>query len=312
MTGPAPDARRIYLGWQYALVHPDPGPPPPPPVPPGPEQVNPGWLAAQRREERRLSRPLKCLGGARRRWPGCCSRSGCRAAEPLADRAGPAVCLAGRRCQRARLSAWPAGPARAGRREEQRVARVRAVAAAPAAQLQQEQHARRSATWQAAREAFDRQLTGMRCRCPRDRPGGRGRRHAGRLVGAADHARRAAAGRGRRGHRARPGRGRGGPGPAGDGARLRHRPAGLGPARRPAPAGAGPGPAPTLWPTCWPWPRRQAGPGHPAGPVRAGQDTAILERVATILGDQPSPGELRPACACWPRPVTSGRTSGRA
>lgn len=57
-------ADRVYLGWQYALLHPDPGPPPRRPVPPEPERLNPGWLAAQRREDRLLSRPWKLAVGA--------------------------------------------------------------------------------------------------------------------------------------------------------------------------------------------------------------------------------------------------------
>ncbi|HEY0717619.1 MAG TPA: hypothetical protein VGD68_08375, partial [Streptosporangiaceae bacterium] len=55
---------RLYLGWQYALVHPHPGPAPRRPVPPAREQLNPGWVAAQRREQRRLDRPLEVLLGA--------------------------------------------------------------------------------------------------------------------------------------------------------------------------------------------------------------------------------------------------------
>jgi hypothetical protein len=50
---------RLYLGWQYAALHPDPGPPPRRPVPPEREQLSPEWLAAQRREENLLSRPLR-------------------------------------------------------------------------------------------------------------------------------------------------------------------------------------------------------------------------------------------------------------
>jgi hypothetical protein len=55
---------RVYLGWQYALAQPDPGPPPRRPVPPEPEQLNPGWLSAQRREEQLLSRYWKLSAGA--------------------------------------------------------------------------------------------------------------------------------------------------------------------------------------------------------------------------------------------------------
>lgn len=47
----------VYLGWQQARPEPDPGPPPRPPRPAGPDAVNPGWIAAQRREQSRLSRP---------------------------------------------------------------------------------------------------------------------------------------------------------------------------------------------------------------------------------------------------------------
>ena len=65
MTGaPAFHAGRIYLGWQYALAHPDPGPPPRRPVPTEQEQLSTGWLAAQRREERLLTRYWKVLAGA--------------------------------------------------------------------------------------------------------------------------------------------------------------------------------------------------------------------------------------------------------
>jgi len=55
---------RIYLGWQHALLHPDPGPQPKRPTPPEQEQLNPDWVAAQRREENLLDRPLKLAGGA--------------------------------------------------------------------------------------------------------------------------------------------------------------------------------------------------------------------------------------------------------
>src|SRR5260370_1050884 len=50
---------RVYLGWQYTLLSPDPGPPPRRPTPPEQEQLNPEWVAAQRRDENLLNRPLK-------------------------------------------------------------------------------------------------------------------------------------------------------------------------------------------------------------------------------------------------------------
>jgi hypothetical protein len=56
-------ADRLYLGWQYATPHPDPGPPPRRPTPPEHERLNPDWAAAQRREENLLNRPLKAALG---------------------------------------------------------------------------------------------------------------------------------------------------------------------------------------------------------------------------------------------------------
>ncbi len=50
---------RLYLGWQYATLYPEPGPPPRRPVPPEREEVSDAWLAAQRREENLISRPLR-------------------------------------------------------------------------------------------------------------------------------------------------------------------------------------------------------------------------------------------------------------
>jgi hypothetical protein len=62
---PVPQPRgRIYLGWQYAVLHPDPGPPPRRPVPPEHPKLSGEWLAAHRREENRLDRPLKLAAGA--------------------------------------------------------------------------------------------------------------------------------------------------------------------------------------------------------------------------------------------------------
>jgi len=52
-------ADRLYLGWQYATPHPEPGPPPRRPTPPEAERLNPDWAMAQRREESLLHRPLK-------------------------------------------------------------------------------------------------------------------------------------------------------------------------------------------------------------------------------------------------------------
>ena len=56
-------ADRLYLGWQYATPHPDPGPPPRRPTPPEHERLHPDWAAAQRQEENLLNRPLKAALG---------------------------------------------------------------------------------------------------------------------------------------------------------------------------------------------------------------------------------------------------------
>jgi hypothetical protein len=63
MTPPRPGQLQgpgqLQLGWQYAAAYPDPGPPPRRPTPPEAERLSPDWVAAQRREESRLNRPLK-------------------------------------------------------------------------------------------------------------------------------------------------------------------------------------------------------------------------------------------------------------
>ncbi len=52
-------AGRLCLGYQYATPYPEPGPLPRRPTPPEQERVSPDWATAQRREERRLNRPLR-------------------------------------------------------------------------------------------------------------------------------------------------------------------------------------------------------------------------------------------------------------
>jgi hypothetical protein len=54
----------LYLGWQYATPHQDPGPAPRKPAPLGPPRLSAGWLAAQRREENRIARPAKAAAVA--------------------------------------------------------------------------------------------------------------------------------------------------------------------------------------------------------------------------------------------------------
>ncbi|HEY3877299.1 MAG TPA: hypothetical protein VGM12_01750 [Trebonia sp.] len=52
----------LYLGWQYATPHQDPGPPPRKPAAAGPPRLSDEWLAAQRREENLIARPGKAAG----------------------------------------------------------------------------------------------------------------------------------------------------------------------------------------------------------------------------------------------------------
>ncbi|HEU5389358.1 MAG TPA: hypothetical protein VFV73_26010, partial [Streptosporangiaceae bacterium] len=58
-----PGPGQLQLGWQYAAAYPDPGPPPRRPTPPEAERLSPDWIAAQRREESRLNRPLQAVFG---------------------------------------------------------------------------------------------------------------------------------------------------------------------------------------------------------------------------------------------------------
>ena len=149
---------RVYLGWQYALVHPDPGPPPRRPVPPEQEQLNPGWLAAQRREENLLSRPLKLTIAC------CATLAALVVALAVAGVLNAALTGLGLAvlAARAALSGrgiWRGEKELRGRieQEEQRVARARAGQQAQLSGWQQE-HARMSRDWQARGRAFGGQL----------------------------------------------------------------------------------------------------------------------------------------------------------
>ena len=157
MTGPPPGADQVYLGWEYALQYLDPGPPPARPAPPGPEQVNPGWVAAQYREERRLSRPATAGGALALALAVLCAALG------AAGLLNAALTATGLTCGLV-LAASCAWPVRRGARdlrvtlarEEQRVARARAVWNAQLAG-QLEEHTRRLRDWQARRRAFGAQ-----------------------------------------------------------------------------------------------------------------------------------------------------------
>ncbi|MBO0776071.1 MAG: hypothetical protein J2P34_07130 [Actinobacteria bacterium] len=158
MTGREFRADRVDLGWQHALLHADPGPSPRRPVPPVAEQLNQGWLAAQRREEDRLARPGKLTAG---------SSLALLAAVIGLGLAGPlnvplTVVLAagfGGLAAVATRSVWRGERALrdAVATEEQRVAAARAAQESRLFAWQEE-HARRFRDWQRRREAFTRQL----------------------------------------------------------------------------------------------------------------------------------------------------------
>jgi hypothetical protein len=145
---------QVSLGWQHELLHADPGLPPRRPVPPDPERVNPGWLAAQRREENLISRP------ARQAAAGCALLAG---AVILLGRAGwlnPALTTLGAvtfggLAVAGAVSAWRGRQAL----KAAIAAETRRVTAARAVQEQdlfaaQEEHARRFRAWQGRHRAF--------------------------------------------------------------------------------------------------------------------------------------------------------------
>jgi hypothetical protein len=155
MTGSRDD--RLYLGWQYAVPYPEPGPPPRRPAPPEAERLDAGWFAAQRREENLLNRPLKAALAAAAA-AGAAAAGAAAAGRLSALAAGLAVicCLLvaalsghaiwqGERALRSRL---------AGERE--RLARVRDARQSTLTAAHAE-HAARVRRWQALRAAYEHQ-----------------------------------------------------------------------------------------------------------------------------------------------------------
>jgi hypothetical protein len=148
---------RVYLGWQYAVQHPDPGPVPGRPVPPAGVQLDEGWVAAQRREDGRLIRPAKiaCAGaavlacgvlglraaGLVNPWLAGLVLAGCLTAAVVSGRA----VRNGAREMQARIAA-----------EQRRLAKIRTVQQSRLA-ARQESHARQFRAWQSRRVAFERQ-----------------------------------------------------------------------------------------------------------------------------------------------------------
>jgi hypothetical protein len=148
---------RVYLGWQYALTSPEPGPPPGRPPAAAADGVSVAWVAAQHREDGRLARPhrLACatsvaagtlvtaawltglLNGALTVLAGAACLS---IAVASARRLGQ-----GQRRLRARLAA-----------EDERVAGLRAAAERQQAARAAE-HARQSRAWQQRSDSYQRQ-----------------------------------------------------------------------------------------------------------------------------------------------------------
>jgi len=143
-------ADRVYLGWEYAVLHPHPGPPPRRPVPPGQERLDPGWVAAQQREERRLSLPLKAGAAAS---AGLAALSGALGAAsvltPALTTTGVVACLAVTVCGvHAASGVAPGNSANRVAAEDQRVARAQAAQERRLAGWQEE-HAQRFRDWEA-------------------------------------------------------------------------------------------------------------------------------------------------------------------
>jgi hypothetical protein len=148
---------RLHLGWQYAPVHPPPGPPPPRPTPPEHERISPAWAAAQRREEKLLSRPLRAAFLAAVAIGALAGAAGAAGWLPiLAAGLGVIVCAAiaavcgygvwqGERALRSRLAD-----------EQSRVGKLRA-AQENELFAWQAGHARRVRAWQALRVAHEQQ-----------------------------------------------------------------------------------------------------------------------------------------------------------
>ncbi len=147
----------VYLGWQHAAGLPEPGPMPQPPGAIEPDEVSADWLAAQRREHVRLTRPARLgtwVGAAAATGAAACWLTGIVGAGlvALGVLAGAGVMIA---CLRARLRS--ANLLRAQiRAEHARVQQVRRVQQAELA-TRQEQHARARRDWQQAAAAFGQQ-----------------------------------------------------------------------------------------------------------------------------------------------------------
>jgi hypothetical protein len=152
-----PRADRLYLGWQYATVHPDPGPLPRRPTPPEHERLSPDWAAAQRREETLLNRPLKAAFGISLVLGAAAVVLGAAGALPiLVAGLGVAICvLVAALCG---YAVWQGERALRSRMADER-SRVGKIRAAQESRLftWQAEHASRVREWQARRAAYEHQ-----------------------------------------------------------------------------------------------------------------------------------------------------------
>jgi hypothetical protein len=161
---PAPSGRRpalrpdrVYLGWQYAVLHPHPGPSPRRPTPPPREELNPGWVSAQRREQNRLDRPLRAsFGGAIVLAAGTITAGVLGWLNPSLSGLGALLGAvgAGLAARQIRRSEQAMRTRVAG--EERRVATIRRLQEARLFEWQA-QHADQARDWQARRDAYERQ-----------------------------------------------------------------------------------------------------------------------------------------------------------
>lgn len=164
-----PRADRVYLGWQHALLYPDPGPPPRRPTPPEQERLDPTWVDAERSAEHRLNRPITAAGGVAAAlalllvllaWPAHVI-SGLIASLLAAVSAVVAV-IAG-------YAAWQGERAVASRvaEERRRIEHRRAVREREL-YAAQEEHARQYEAWQARRTVYDGQPEWYAVSVPRE------------------------------------------------------------------------------------------------------------------------------------------------
>ncbi|HLK75377.1 MAG TPA: hypothetical protein VKU77_17200 [Streptosporangiaceae bacterium] len=148
---------RLYLGWQYATPHPDPGPAPRRPTPPEHERLSVDWAAAQRREENLLNRPLKATLGIAAAAAAAAVILGVLGWLPILV-AGLGVIICALIAGLCGYAVWQGERALRARMADER-SRVGKLRAAQESQLftWQAEHASRVRDWQALRIAYEHQ-----------------------------------------------------------------------------------------------------------------------------------------------------------